>query len=309
MTITARSMEQHRKFEGNKFQASKSVFSILYLKYKWHNVCLEKYYNRGPAGLITGCRPSTEAAELMLLIVSNTESHISFGCWSVDCRCQDSSRTSIRCHQVCIHVEGCEESILNFADPRLLLIIGSMSGLDMRKFSGPSEQFWCRRWWVQASDAEIQAFKKKDPFVTPTWPPTPSPNPELCSQPRPLSSSTCIRHLRSGFFSRSPSKKRSRPGDALVFSLHTSPRYEKAWVVLLGWLVGSVQGPDRIFLFAQRQGCLSISPTSGGGLSGLLITMFSPVSLPSLTGCYTGKWESRLGLSSRCSQLVLRYFL
>lgn len=33
------------------------------------------------AGVITCCRPSTEAAELMLfLILSNTESHISFGC-------------------------------------------------------------------------------------------------------------------------------------------------------------------------------------------------------------------------------------
>lgn len=164
MTITARSMEQHRKSEGNKFQASKSVFSILYLKYRWHDICLEKYYNRGPAGLITGCRPSTEAAELMLLIVSNTESHISFGCWSVDCQCQDSGRTSIRCHQVCIHIEGCEESILNFADPQLLLIIGSMSGhkqdLDKRK------TLWaCRAVLVlemlsraPASDAKIQAF-------------------------------------------------------------------------------------------------------------------------------------------------------
>lgn len=91
--------------------------------------------------------------------------------------------------------------------------------------------------------------------------------------------------------------KKSRPGDGLVSSLHTSPLFEKASVLLLGWLAGSVQGPDRIFLFAQRRGCLSISATSGGGLSGLLITMFSPALFPSLMVCYTSKWESRLGLS------------
>lgn len=117
------------------------------------------------------------------------------------------------------------------------------------------------------------------------------------------------RLLRSSFSPKRPSKKRSRPGDALVSSLHTSPLLEKASLLLLGWLAGSVQEPDMIFLFAQWRGCFSISATSGGGLSGLLITMFSPASLPSLMVCYTSKWESRLGLSSRCSQLALHFSL
>jgi len=88
----------------------------------------------------------------------------------------------------------------------------------------------------------------------------------------------------------------------MLWSPHTSPLLEKASVVLLCWLAASVQRPDMIFLFAQRRGCLSISATSGGGSSGLLITAFPPASRPSTAVCYTRKWESRLGL-------VLRYSL
>lgn len=119
-----------------------------------------------------------------------------------------------------------------------------------------------------------------------------------------LLSAISSRQLSFSSSSKCPSKK-SRPGDRLVSSRHTSPLFEKASVLPLGWLAGSVQGPDRIFLFAQRQGCLSISATSGGGLSGLLITMFSPALFPSLMVCYTSKWESRLGLS--CSSSLQSY--
>lgn len=141
------------------------------------------------------------------------------------------------------------------------------------------------------------------------------PQPDLLHPGRPSQSSSApaevsllsaisSRQLSFSSSSKCPSKK-SRPGDRLVSSRHTSPLFEKASVLPLGWLAGSVQGPDRIFLFAQRQGCLSISATSGGGLSGLLITMFSPALFPSLMVCYTSKWESRLGLS--CSSSLQSY--
>lgn len=89
---------------------------------------------------------------------------------------------------------------------------------------------------------------------------------------------------------------------------HPKPPFEKASVLLLGWLASSEKVSDRIFLFAQQQGCLSISTASGGGLSGLLITMFSPVSIPSLMVCYTSKWESRLGLSGKSSSSSLQFY-
>lgn len=130
---------------------------------------------------------------------------------------------------------------------------------------------------------------KKQPFQASIWLPIVSPKPGLCkfSQPRPLSSQPPLQDGPDPASSlQNPSKKESRPGEALVFSFHTSSLFKKASVLLLGWLPVSVQGPDRIFLFAQRRGCLSISATSGGGLSGLLITVFSPASLPSLTACY-----------------------
>lgn len=157
-------------------------------------------------------------------------------------------------------------------------------------------------------------LKKHNPLSTLTLAPASSPN----LRQSPLSSSDASgRCLRSTFFS----KIRLQRGADLVMlpsSLppHISPIHphpptfgKRPRCLCLGWLAGSVQGPDRIFLFARRRGCLSISATSGGGLSGLLITMFSPASLPPLTACITGKWKSRLGLSSHRSQLVHHYFL
>lgn len=155
-------------------------------------------------------------------------------------------------------------------------------------------------------------LKKHNPLSTLTLAPGSAPK----LRQSPLSSSDASgRCLRSTFFS----KIRLQRGADLVMlpsSLppHISPVHpptlgKRPRRLCLGWLAGSVQEPDRIFLFARRRGCLSISATSGGGLSGLLITMFSPASLPSLTGCITGKWKSRLGLSSHRSQLVHHYFL
>ena len=76
-------------------------------------------------------------------------------------------------------------------------------------------------------------------------------------------------------------KRRSRPGGAPFSSLHTSPPvWRKPRCFCWADWPGSVRGPDSIFLFARRRGCLSIGAASGGGLSGLLITVFSPACLP-----------------------------
>lgn len=90
--------------------------------------------------------------------------------------------------------------------------------------------------------------------------------------------------------------------DDPVSSPHTSsPRLSKASLIRLG-LIGPAQSKeaDRIFLFAQRHGCLSISTNSMVGerrvgcLSGPLITASPPPAFfPSLMVCYTSKWESR----------------
>lgn len=118
------------------------------------------------------------------------------------------------------------------------------------------------------------------------------------SRPGVLQPEQRPRSSRAGSDPASPpkSEKRSGPAGALVSSFHTSALSEKA-SVLLPWLIGRVGARIQIGSFYLPGGgaaSLSAVPLEGV-LSGLLITMFSPGSLPSLTVCYTGNVEVKTG--------------